>query len=135
MSDNAAGDSQDPGAFAEGSAATEESDFWSITDDCIMLHHKKPRTTLYVPDDSSFPIPLKYIDIMRRTYTDIESAAGAEIDDFWCESDATELSGPWVGKTIFYILRPPGHSWVQGRLTKIQTTSRPKKFGLKFGIF
>ena len=33
-----------------------------------------------------------------------------------------------MGKTIFYILRPPappGYSWVQGLSTKIQTTSHP----------
>ena len=58
-SDNAATDSQDPDAFADGSAATEESDFWSITDDCIMLHHEKARTTLYVPEASSFLISFK----------------------------------------------------------------------------
>ena len=55
---NAARDSQDPDAFAEGSAATEEFEFRRITHDCIMLHHTKASTTLYDFEASSFPIPL-----------------------------------------------------------------------------
>ena len=55
-------DSQALDAFAEGPDAGKESDFWSdfwsTTDDCVMLHHKKPRITLFVPDASSFPILL-----------------------------------------------------------------------------
>ena len=38
-------------------------DTWSITDDCVMIHHKWERTTLYVPDEATFPLPLEYIDV------------------------------------------------------------------------
>ena len=65
---------------------------------------------------------------MRRTYTDICDKAENQIDDFWCENGARELSWEWLGQTVFDILRPPappGFSWVEGRLTKTQTTSRP----------
>ena len=62
--DAARGDPQD----------ASEPDFWSISDDCVMIHHRQARIKLYVPDESTFPIPLKYIDVMRRTYTDIDSA-------------------------------------------------------------
>ena len=110
-SDNTARDSQDPDALDEGSAATEESDFWSITGDCIMLHHKKPRNQELLCMVLMFLLSQfllnAHIDVMRRTYTDIESAPAAEIDDYWCESGARELSGPWMVKTVFYILRPP----------------------------
>ena len=40
-----------------------------------------------------------------------------------------ELSEPWTGKTVFYILRPPaaaGYTWVHGRLTKIKEGERPE---------
>ena len=63
-----------------------------------MLHRKQPRITLYAPDALSFSIPLRYIDVMRRTYTDIDSAAQNLLDDYWCDSGAKELSGPWMGK-------------------------------------
>ena len=32
-------------------------------------HHVVPREQLYVPKESSFPIPLKYIDVVRQTKT------------------------------------------------------------------
>ena len=38
------------------------------------------------------------------------------------------MSEPWTGKTLFPILRPDppkGFKWVEGRLTRIQKTSRP----------
>ena len=75
-----------------------------------MIHHRTARTKLYVPDESTFPIPLKYIDVMRRTYTDIDSADEELIEDYWFDKGARELSGFWIGKTVFCILRPPAPS-------------------------
>ena len=83
---------------------------------------------LYVPDESTFPIPLKYIDVKRRTLTDIDSKDEQSIDDYWSDIGERKLTGLWSGKTIFTLLRPPappGHGWVEGRLTKLQKTSRP----------
>ena len=76
------------------------------------------------------PIPLKYIDVMRVTYTNLEDKAEHRISDIWCRADAdTELSLPWIGTTQFCVIlrpRPPdGYKWISGRLTRVQTTSRP----------
>ena len=49
-------------------------DFWSIQADFIYRHHIEPRVQLYVPREESFPIPLKYIDVIRSTHTDLDVA-------------------------------------------------------------
>ena len=87
-----------------------------MTDDCAITHHRISRTKLYVPDEVTFPIPLKYIDVLRRTTTDIDSEAEHIIEDIWIDDGEKELSGPWFGKTVFYILRPPapsGYEWAK----------------------
>ena len=47
-------------------------DFWTITGESIYRHHVVPRVKLYVPKEESFPIPLKYIDVTRTTYTSLD---------------------------------------------------------------
>ena len=120
----------DPSGSAEGDPvqAVGEEGFWSFPGDTVIRHHVNPRTTLFVPTDEDCPIPVKYIDVMRRTYTDLDTMAENTIDDLWTEDGAKALSNPWKGKTVFYILRPPappGYRWVEGRLTKVQQTTRP----------
>jgi hypothetical protein len=119
-----------PNGSAEGDPvqAVGEADFWSFPGDTVIRHHVNPRTTLFVPSDEDCPIPVKYIDVMRRTYTDLDTMAENTIDDLWTEDGARALSNPWKGKTVFHILRPPappGYRWVESRLTKLQQTTRP----------
>ena len=47
-------------------------DFWSIQGDFIHRHHIEPRLQLFVPKEETFPIPLKYIDATRATYTNLD---------------------------------------------------------------
>ena len=49
-------------------------DFWSIQGDFVYRHHIEPRVHLYVPKEETFPIPLKYIDVTRSTYADLDIA-------------------------------------------------------------
>ena len=73
------------------------------------------------------PLPLKYIDIFRFTSTDLCSSSESYIADHYTDG-AIELSDSWVGTTKFYLLRPqpePGWEWVEGRLTKSQSSTRP----------
>ena len=42
-----------------------KNDFWSITGDFIYRLHVEPRVKLYMEEEESFPIPLKYIDVTR----------------------------------------------------------------------
>ena len=48
------------------------NDFWSMSGNFIYRHHVEPRVKLYSPRDESFPIPLKYIDVSRTTYTNLD---------------------------------------------------------------
>ena len=43
--------------------AEARADSWSIQGDFICRHHNEPRVQLYVPQEETFPIPLKYIDV------------------------------------------------------------------------
>ena len=54
--------------------AEARKDFWSIQGDFIYRHHIEPRVQLYVPREESFPIPLKCIDVIRSTHTDLDAA-------------------------------------------------------------
>lgn len=105
-----------------------EPDTWSITDDLLIRHHNTPRTKLFMPDEIECPLPLKYLDILRRTETDSDYQVERTIRDFWIEAGPRELSTAWVGRTCFTMLRPKppsGYKWVEGRLTKMQQTNRP----------
>ena len=93
-----------------------------------MVHHVVPRSKMFVPTDENCPLPIKYLDVQRRTYTDLENKAEAEVEDIWTDVGPKELSDSCRGKTVFIILRPPappGHKWVAGRCTKVQETTRP----------
>ena len=73
------------------------------------------------------PIPMGYIDIIRTTNTDLDTLAEKEINDYWIETGAKELSGLWVGRTIFHLLHPsppPGKQYINGVLHKKQKTIR-----------
>ena len=68
-------------------------------------------------------IPLKDLDVMRRIYTDLDSAAENTIDEVWTEDGSRKLSSPWWGEIAFHLLRPPappGYRWVAGRMIKVQ---------------
>ena len=54
--------------------AAIHQDFWSIQGDFIYHHHVEPGVQLYVPNEESFPIPLKYIDVLRSTHKDLDVA-------------------------------------------------------------
>ena len=42
------------------------NDFWSISGNFKNRHHVEPRVKLYSPRETSFPFPLKYIDVSAR---------------------------------------------------------------------
>ena len=107
---------------------TEAEDFWTVMGDYLMRQHKQPRETLYLPTEAESPIPLRFLNILRTTETDLEHIYEAKIEDYWTEDGAPSLSSPWTGKTMFTLLRPDppaGMKWAAGRLTRIQATTRP----------
>ena len=52
---------------------------------------------LYVPQKVSFPITLRYVDVMRQTNTDLEHAAESTMNDCWNVAGTPMLS-KWVGR-------------------------------------
>ena len=42
----------------------------------------EPRVKLYVPNEASFQIPLKYFDVTRATNTSLDVMLEKSIDDF-----------------------------------------------------
>ena len=68
-------------SFPDASAAI--NDFWSMSGNFIYRHHVEPRVKLYVRTEESFPILLKYIDVTRTTYTNLDVKREKRIDDYW----------------------------------------------------
>ena len=67
-----------------------------------------------------------HIDVMRRTDTDCDMKVEKRIEDLWTDEGSRELSIPWTGKTVFWLLRhaaPKGYEYVLGRKTRIQKNS------------
>ena len=104
-------------------------DSWALSESVLVRHINVPRTKMYVLKQEDCPVPLEYIDILRRTETDIDAKSEKTIRDFWTTENADyELSQPWVGRVVFELRRiDPGKCWeyVEGRLTEIQKTTRP----------
>ena len=75
----------------------------------IYRHHVEPRVKLYSPREESFPIPLKYIDVLRTTHTNLDVMQESRIDDYWNIDGSRDLSDSWTGFTQFTLLseKPP----------------------------
>ena len=58
-------------------------------------HHVGPRVKLYVPREESSPIPLKYIDVTRTTYTslDVLMEKILKITGTWMEKRSCQMHG------------------------------------------
>ena len=69
-------------AVDPASAPLFDPDVWYLNDDDLIIHHKKPSSKLYGPDEASCPIPLKYLAVMRKTFTDIEDKTEYEVETF-----------------------------------------------------
>jgi hypothetical protein len=66
---------------------------------------------------------------MRTSITNSEMKDEQRIDDVWFGTTShRELSCEWTGEPVFDPIpptAPPGYTWVAGRITNIQQTSRP----------
>ena len=54
-------------------------------------HHQDLRVTLYEPDENTFPVPLKYIHVMRQKETDIDNVSESAINNMWTENKNVRL--------------------------------------------
>ena len=94
--------------------AEARNDFCSRERDFIYRHHVEPRVQLHVPKEESFPLPLKYIDVIRSTHTDLDVAQEKRIEDHWNVDGNRNLSDSWTSCTRFTLLNetpPKGYMW------------------------
>ena len=92
-----------------------EPDFWTLTEHQLVRHHRTSRNTTFVPTPENCPIPLRYLDVMRMTSTDLDPTDERLFEDEWPTIRERELSDYWTGKTIFFLLKPKpprGYTWV-----------------------
>ena len=82
---------------------------------------------MHVPQEPSFPIPLKYVDVSRHTETNLDFMGEHCIDDHWnVVKNKTPKVGGFLTKFTILQKRPAeGHQWVNGSFN-IQTTSCPE---------
>ena len=99
---------------------------WKIID----RHHEEHHLKLYEPDNETFPIALKYMDVMRQNQININSIFG-KINDFGTAAEGVNLSEEWIGTRGFSILHTwllDEFKWTNGRPTTNPRTSRPDSF-------
>ena len=69
--------------------------FWTITGEFIYRHHFVPKVKLYMPQEETFHIPTKYIDVTRTTLTSLDVMLEKQIEDYWNVDGERELSDAW----------------------------------------
>ena len=87
---------------------------WSIQGDFIYCHHIEPESSKEVSKEESFLIPLKYIDVIRSTCTDVDVLQEKRINDYWNVDVDRTLSDSWTDFTRFTLLNetpPKGYMW------------------------
>ena len=89
--------------------AEVRADFWSIQGDFIYRHHNEFRVQLYVLKEETFPIPLKDIDVIGSTHTDLDVLQEKRIDDCWNVDSNRNLSDSWKGFMKFSLLKEKLH--------------------------
>ena len=67
-----------------------EQGFRSFNGNVLIRHHRVPRSTLFVPTDPESAFPTKYLDVMRTTYTNLDTKADKKVEDYW-DKDGNKL--------------------------------------------
>ena len=96
--------------------AEARNDFWSIEGNFIYRHPGEPRVKIFLLKEELFPLPLRYIDVARRTNanTILDVLLESRKDDYWKVDGDQNISDPWTGFTEFTILHekpPDGYAW------------------------
>ena len=96
-------------------------DVWSIEGNYICRYQVEQRAKLHVAREESFPMPLRHIDVIRRTHATLDVEQESRTDDHWNVDGDRNLSESWTGFTQFTMMSetpPNGYMWSRGRLTK-----------------
>ena len=98
------GSSSTPRQDSSGFDGEAKNDFRSNSGDFTCRQNVEPRVKLYVPNEESFLIPLKHIDVTRTTDTTLDVMLEKSIDDYWNVGGDRDLSDTWTGSTRFTVL-------------------------------
>ena len=74
-----------------------------------------------MPKEETSPFPLKYIDVTRSIYTDLDVMQEKRVDDYWNVDSNRSLSESWKGFAKLTIERkkhPKGKNVVQKEIDK-----------------
>ena len=85
--------------------AEAQKDFWSIQGDFTYRHHSELRFQRYVLKEETFSNPLKYIDVTRATYTNLDVMKEKRVDDYWNLDANRSLSDSRSGLKKFTLLK------------------------------
>ena len=100
----ASGDAEQISSFDPAS----NIDFWSITEDVLIRHHRIPRLSQFTLNEEGLevPIPIRYVDVTRSIETSIDNPLESRMHDVWTKNQKV-LSEHWTGRTLFDLLKPP----------------------------
>ena len=112
------------------------NDLWSIEGNYIHRHHVEPRVLLFVLKET-FPILMRYIDVVRRTHTTSDVLQESRTNDCWNTDANRNISEPWTGFTQFTILNEePPDTHTSGEGSGLRKFKQPQDLiicGQKFG--
>ena len=74
---------------------------WPLSGKLFYRHHVQPRVKLYVPQEGTFPIPLKNIDVVHQTHTILHVLLESRKDHYRNIDGDPMLPRPWTGFTQF----------------------------------
>ena len=94
---------------ADREVESTEVDFWTCPGDVLMVQHIVPRSTLFIPTDENCPFPMKYFDVTRRTYTDLENKQRQRWKTFGQTMDQGNLVTLGGGKLFSQFFAPLLH--------------------------
>ena len=77
-----------------------EISVWPVQGDFICRHHIETRPQLHLPKEETFSMPLKYIDVPKATYTNLDVLQEKRIVDYWNVDANRSVSDSWTGFTI-----------------------------------
>ena len=106
------------------------ADYWHVSGEYLVRVHVVPRFELYTPERCPFPV--KWLDVHRRTETNLPDKGESRIDDYWYDDAKCRppLSTPWTGRTMFsftYPIPKKGHQYVSGQLVKNHYSEKPEE--------
>ena len=81
-----------------------------------------------MPEEETFRVPLKYIDVNRTTHTNWDVLQEKRMDDWWNVDAHRSSLDSWKGLTMFTLLNEKTskkYTLSGWRLAKIQATARP----------